>query len=104
MKRGFYLSLFTFLILFHSTGTAQEEWSPPIIISGGVSPDFDIDRNTGHLHIVSMLDGVIYTETDSAGNILIHEEVPGTERDAIHGSSGIWTGASRGRFAMDRAG
>ena len=60
---------------------AQEDWSPPITISDGVCPDFDIDRNTGHLHIVSMYDGVIYTETDSAGNILIQEEVPETESD-----------------------
>ena len=65
--------------------SAQNGWSDPIIISDGLSPDFDLDRNTGHLHIASMVDGVLYTETDETGNILLQEYVPytGTDRGGI---------------------
>jgi hypothetical protein len=90
MSKTLGVRILLFLLLFSGFLHAQQEWSTPIVISGGVSPDFDIDRNTGHLHIISMMDGVIYTETDPVGNILVHEQIPGTESE-----SGGWNfGAS----------
>ena len=53
--------------------TAQ--WSDPVVISDGFSPDFAIDPNTGHLHVVAILDGVIYTETDETGHIITPSQV-----------------------------
>jgi len=79
-KRCIFLSVIL-LILFNTSANTQVEWSDPILISNGISPDFDIDRNTGHLHIVSMLNGVIYTETDVEGTILFQESVAGAEND-----------------------
>ena len=63
-----------FLLVFHSLA-AQNQWSEPIVVSGGVTPDFDIDKTTGTLHIVTMLNGVKYTRIDSMGNILIPQEM-----------------------------
>jgi len=69
---------------------AQSRWSTPIVLSTRkLSPDLDIDRKTGDLHIVVVGDveyatsGVTYIATDSLGNLLQQPEtVPGTEADA----------------------
>jgi len=97
MKEGFLFWACSIILFFTVAVSAQHQWSDPITISGGVSPDFDIDRNTGHLHIISMYSGVIYTETNRLGEILVHEAIPGTETE-----SGGWNfGAS---IAVDSEG
>jgi hypothetical protein len=76
--------------------TAQ--WSDPVVISDGFSPDFAIDPNTGHLHVVAILDGVIYTETDETGHIITPSQViPGTSKDVEYWSFGA-------TVAVDQAG
>jgi len=69
-----------FLFLFHIL-TVQGQWSDPIYISGGTTPDLDIDRNTGALHIVTMINGVTYTRLDADGNLILQEIVTGAEYD-----------------------
>ncbi|MEE4312312.1 MAG: malectin domain-containing carbohydrate-binding protein [candidate division KSB1 bacterium] len=54
------------------------EWSGELNISSGTAPDLDIDHATGHLHIVSLNNGVVYTKTDALGNVIVQENVPGT--------------------------
>jgi hypothetical protein len=61
---------------------AQFTWESPVWISPGDNPDIDIDRRNGHLHVICMRNGVLYTELDGAGNILLQEPVPGAEGDA----------------------
>jgi hypothetical protein len=76
--------------------TAQ--WSDPVIISDGYSPDFAIDPNNGHLHVVAILDGVVYTETDETGHIITPSQViPGTSKDVEYWSFGA-------TVAVDQAG
>lgn len=84
MRKGFFVSVILIACILPQITSAQFEWDDPIILGAGAAPDLDIDKNTGELHIVSMIEGVIYTKTDSAGNILIQEEVvslPGDEGD-----------------------
>ena len=62
---------------------AQMEWGKAISIAGGSTPNFDIDKRNGTLHIISMLDGggAYYTRADSLGTILEQEIVPGSKKD-----------------------
>jgi len=61
--------------------TGSEEWSQPIHISAGDTPDFDIHPATGHLHLAVMYNGVTYIELDNWGNKISEEVVPGSEKD-----------------------
>jgi hypothetical protein len=81
------------LALVGHTLFAQGNWSPPITLCPKKSaPDFEIDSRTGDLHIIAAgswdfgTSGANYTKTDSLGNILIQEEIPGAEGDI-----GGWT-------------
>ena len=74
------------------------QWSDPITISEGYVPDFDIDPN-GHLHIVSVLNGVIYTETDELGNKIVPSAViPGTTSDTEYWNFGATVAADNNGF------
>ena len=76
--------------------TAQ--WSDPVTISDGYSTDFAIDPNNGHLHVVAILNGVVYTETDNTGNIITPSQViPGSAQDVEYWSFGA-------TIAVDQAG
>jgi len=68
-KRVLLLTVICFIALI-DMGMAQFEWSNPIFINSGYNPDFYIDENTGRIHIVSMRSGVLYTVTDSLGQIV----------------------------------
>ena len=58
------------------------DWSSPIRISSGSTPDLDIDPITGYLHIISMSSsGVTYTKMNQSGSILQQELVPGSGYD-----------------------
>jgi PKD repeat protein len=64
----------------------QSRWSLPIVFAEKTSaPDLAIDPGNGDLHIVTIgnydyrSSGLTYTRTDSVGNILTQEIVPGTE-------------------------
>ncbi|MBN1155238.1 PKD domain-containing protein [candidate division KSB1 bacterium] len=60
----------------------SDEWSDPIpVSSGGNTPDFDIHKQSGDLHVVVMKDGVTYIRMDRYGNKLSEEVVPGTQND-----------------------
>jgi len=60
-----------------------QQWSAPINIGDGNTPDFVIDRNTGHLHIVYTLKpyGVYYSERDANGKKIKKELIPNTSTD-----------------------
>jgi len=78
------------------------QWSESIdILIHGNTPDFDIDKNNAHAHIISMKEfggGIRYTEIDSAGNILVNAyEVPTIYDDL----GGIYFGAT---IAVDQQG
>ncbi|MBN1781054.1 PKD domain-containing protein, partial [bacterium] len=78
----------SFILCIMATGLAAQ-WSAPKIISDGYAPDFDIDPANGHLHVVSVLNGVIYTETDAEGNIVSGPQViPGTTQDTEYWNFG----------------
>jgi hypothetical protein len=89
---------FYFLLsLFFQSVFAQIEWSEPIELGYGSSPDFMIDRQTGRLHVVIKKEavspptgsgGVYYIVLDSLGHVL-HQEKPvaGTESDC-----NLWDG------------
>ncbi|MFO7890420.1 MAG: PKD domain-containing protein [bacterium] len=102
IKKIIALILFSIIIIWATTLYSQENWvwSDPIdILSYVNTPDFDIDRNNSHLHIVSMKvfgGGVRYTEVDSLGNIII-EAFPVDNKDL----GGIYYGAS---IAVDQDG
>ncbi len=78
----FTLMVLLFLGFTMQPGIAQE-WTEEIQLElrgapETIVPDMDIDPNTGHLHIVSMISphGVLYTEMDKDGNVIQQSEVP----------------------------
>ncbi|MDZ7262244.1 MAG: hypothetical protein ONB05_09095, partial [candidate division KSB1 bacterium] len=81
-NRSVYWFVLIFLVAGFKTITLLgQQWSPPIRISGGRTPDLDIDPKTGHLHIISMYNGVTYTNVAADGTILFQESVPGANSD-----------------------
>jgi len=66
----------------------SQQWSEPILISGGDTPDMDIDPLTGNLYILSMKNGVMLTKVSPDGLILSQENVPGAEYDEGGGRFG----------------
>ncbi|UCE05314.1 MAG: hypothetical protein JSW07_17100 [bacterium] len=65
-----------------------QEWSEPILISVGDTPDIDIDPITGNMYILSMKNGVTLTKVNPDGIILEKETVPGAESDKGGGHFG----------------
>src|SRR4030042_6071767 len=62
---------------------AQWSWSGLIHADGGHTADFDIDPETGYLHIVTMKAGVgvDYTILDEDGRVISRTPVPGRGSD-----------------------
>ncbi|MDZ7336073.1 MAG: PKD domain-containing protein [candidate division KSB1 bacterium] len=58
-----------------------QQWSNPILISSGDTPDMDIDPNSGNVYILSMTNGVTLTKVSPSGAIMSQEKVPGAEND-----------------------
>lgn len=58
-----------------------QQWSEPITISSGDTPDLDIDPITGNMYLLTMKNGVTLTKVSPEGAILEQERVPGAEYD-----------------------
>ena len=67
----------------------KAEWSEPTFIYWGNTPDFEVDRNTGYLHIVCVgqYGPARYVRLDSTGTVLIAEDIPNTSHER---GRGIW--------------
>jgi hypothetical protein len=76
------------IALFMTAPLFSQQWSEPILISSGDSPDMDIDPLTGNLYILSMKNGVKLTKISPDGLILSQENVPGAEYDEGGGHFG----------------
>lgn len=105
------LLLFFILLISRSDYVYGQEpwhWEQPVTLKDHTdTPDFAVDRNNGHLHIITMalVGGVFYTETDSAGNIIIDaENVPivyGSPESNVRDVGGYYFGAT---IAVDQEG
>lgn len=82
MKK-FLLRSFAWSSLFCASLAFAQEWSDPITIGNGYTPDFDIDPVSGKLFIVHHNNGLIYTEMDAKGNFLVQEPIDPANGDAI---------------------
>ncbi|MCI0512830.1 PKD domain-containing protein [candidate division KSB1 bacterium] len=87
--RKWLLGCLLFHLIINPPSGWSQEWSAEIAIEQTgqpvtTTPDFDIDPNTGHLHIVTMVipRGVLYTEMDKQGNIIRQEQIQVAYRDA----------------------
>ena len=103
---------FILLLIIFSIGITYywplhaQEWSDEISLDlpgqgMTTTPNFDIDPNTGYLHIVTMKDprGVLYTVMDEDGTILRQNSIVHAAEDMASG--GIWNGAA---IAVDSQG
>ncbi|MFZ5517729.1 MAG: PKD domain-containing protein [Candidatus Zhuqueibacterota bacterium] len=79
------MALLVFLAVVPGFG---QQWSTPVTVSSGDTPDMDIDRNTGYVYILSMVNGVTVTKVSPEGAIIAQEIVPGAESDAGGGNFG----------------
>jgi hypothetical protein len=66
----------------------SQQWSDPILIANGDTPDIDIDPITGNVYVLSMKNGVTLTKLDPNGTVLEKESVPGAESDEGGGHFG----------------
>jgi len=66
----------------------SQDWSGPILVSGGDTPDIDVDPKTGNVYILSMNNGVMLTKVSPDGIILEQENVPGAQYDEGGGHFG----------------
>ncbi len=69
------------LALLLASPLSAQEWSDPVTVANGYTPDIDVDHQTGNIHVVHHNGSVIYTLLSPAGEILIQESIPGTEAD-----------------------
>ncbi len=76
------------IVLVITTPLFSQEWSDPILIASGDTPDIDIDPITGNIYILSMKNGVTLTKVSPEGLILEQENVPGAESDRGGGHFG----------------
>ncbi len=58
-----------------------QQWSDPILISGGDTADMDVDPKTSNVYILTMNNGVMLTKVSPTGVILSQEKVPGADND-----------------------
>ncbi|MCI0493734.1 hypothetical protein L0Z72_01910, partial [candidate division KSB1 bacterium] len=75
-------------ILCLSMPLLGQQWSEPITISSGDTPDIDIDPITGNMYILTMKNGVTLTKVSPEGTILEQEKVPGADSDEGGGHFG----------------
>lgn len=76
------------IALVMATPLFSQQWSNPILIASGDTPDIAIDPITGNIFIVSMNNGVMLTKVSPTGLILEQERVPGAEADRGAGHFG----------------
>lgn len=89
MKAKIYTSgVFFLFILCIAVPLFAQQWSEPITISSGDTPDIDIDPITGNMYVLSMKNGVTLTKVGPNGTILEQESVPGAESDEGGGHFG----------------
>jgi hypothetical protein len=69
------------LSLILAGSSAAQEWSDPINLGNGYTPDMDIDPVTGRIYVVHHDDGLIYTMLDAKGVILTQERVDVASND-----------------------
>lgn len=82
MNKSKSLPVLLFLIfMLQASFILGQEWSSPIDVGSGDTPDMDIDPNTGYVYILSMNGGVNITVYDEDGNYVSQENVPETEND-----------------------
>ena len=99
MKKRWILNLIALTL----TGL-HAQWSGPVTISEGFAPDFDINPDNGHLHIVTVsndppMKGVVYTETDEFGAIVLPPAViPGTSMDVEYWNFGATVAVDQSGF------
>ncbi len=71
------------LSLFLTSLAAAQEWSDPVNLGNGYTPDMDIDPVTGKIYVVHHNNGLIYTVLSPTGEILSQENVGVASGDAI---------------------
>ena len=76
------------ILLVITTPLFSQQWSDPILIASGDTPDIDIDPITGNMYILSMKNGVTLTKVSPEGVILEQESVHGAESDQGGGNFG----------------
>lgn len=59
-----------------------QDWSDPISLGNGYTPDMDIDPVTGKIYVVHHNDGLVYTLLDAKGEILTQEFITAAADDA----------------------
>ncbi len=69
------------LLVISSLPLFGQQWSDPVLISGGDTPDMDIDPITGNVFVLTMMNGVMLTKISANGSVLSQEKVPGAEND-----------------------
>ncbi|MEE4310351.1 MAG: PKD domain-containing protein [candidate division KSB1 bacterium] len=66
---------FALTLLFTCSMAMAQDWTAPIEVSGGDTPEMDIDPLTGHVYVLTMNNGVMVTVFDQNGNQLSQEAV-----------------------------
>jgi len=61
----------------------SQDWTDPVLIGNGYTPDFDIDPVTGTLYVVHHNNGLIYTEIDAKGIVQLQEPIAVASGDAV---------------------
>lgn len=78
-KKGLFSYLVCSLfLLIQPARTGAQQWSNPIKLAKGNTPDIVVDRNSGKVHILIMDNKVVYVVTDRDGNKLSQEDIPNT--------------------------
>ena len=89
MKRKNFINFgYVLLLLCLTAPLIAQQWSEPILISSGDTPDIDIDPITGNMYILSMKNGVTLTKVSPNGIIIEQEKVPGADYDEGGGRFG----------------
>ncbi|MBD3290385.1 tandem-95 repeat protein, partial [candidate division KSB1 bacterium] len=82
MKRNLiFFGCFFLVFMLNMALVYGQEWSSPIDVASGDTPDMDIDPNTGYVYILSMNSGVWVSVYDSDGDFVSQEAVPETDAD-----------------------
>ncbi|MCB9500365.1 MAG: T9SS type A sorting domain-containing protein [Deferribacteres bacterium] len=78
MKKSGFKRILFLMLMGVGTLTAQQ-WSEAINLGPGATPDFDVDRATGNMHVIYNEDNIsIYTVISPTGQILLKEPIERT--------------------------
>lgn len=77
-KPIFFLGMFA-AFAFSLSPAFSQQWSNPIRLATGGTPDVAIDRNTGEVHVLVMDNKVVHVVLDRNGKKLRQEDVPGSD-------------------------